>query len=103
MVDCRFCGACCAFSRFWPVLRPSDRLGEGGIPPALTTAEGARMLCEGDRCVALQGTLGERVSCAIYANRPEACQSFIPGGRACHLARQELGFEVRAFGRREAF
>lgn len=35
-------------------------------------------------CVALHGSIGSRVSCSIYAKRPEVCRKAVkPGDRTC--------------------
>ncbi len=40
-------------------------------------------------CVALRGSLGHRVSCSVYENRPDVCHKAVkPGDRACHQVRQ---------------
>lgn len=49
------------------------------------------------RCVALQGTLGEAVSCSIYENRPTPCREFSCNGEVaeynegCDKARARFG------------
>jgi Fe-S-cluster containining protein len=49
------------------------------------------------RCVALRGTIGVSVSCAIYEFRPSACREFAPlaalgrGDEACNEARRRHG------------
>jgi Fe-S-cluster containining protein len=42
------------------------------------------------RCIALQGDPGHRVSCGIYAKRPEVCRTaVVPGDRTCRSLRRE--------------
>ena len=51
------------------------------------------------RCVALEGIIGRQVACAIYANRPSACQNFKAGWEAdganenCDRARNRYGLQ----------
>lgn len=49
------------------------------------------MRCEGDRCLALSGTIGEAAACTIYALRPEVCRECQPGDPECDLARATHG------------
>ena len=79
---CITCGACCAYYRisfYWSEACPE---AGGSIPAELTekvnthfvamkkTSDGQR------RCVALQGTIGENVSCNIYSDRSSTCREF---------------------------
>lgn len=42
-------------------------------------------------CVALRGTLGVRVSCSVYAKRPQTCRTaVVPGDRVCRTLRVAL-------------
>lgn len=43
------------------------------------------------RCLALDGTVGDHVSCTIYASRPTPCRFVQPGDDLCHRYRQEHG------------
>ena len=52
------------------------------------------MRCDGDRCAALQGKVGEATSCAIYAVRPEVCRTCMPGDAECAMARRKFGLPV---------
>ncbi|KQT42957.1 Fe-S oxidoreductase [Aureimonas sp. Leaf454] len=89
--DCRTCGACCATSADWPrfSLEPDEQLDR--IPEALVKADLSGMRCEGDRCLALSGTIGEAAACTIYALRPEVCRECQPGDPECDLARATHG------------
>ncbi len=44
-------------------------------------------------CTALDGRVGECVSCSIYEARPRSCRSFKAGSEECKLARQEAGVQ----------
>jgi Fe-S-cluster containining protein len=88
-IDCISCGACCAYSEFWPAF-----IGDGdaaGIPDELIDSGRGRMLCHGDRCSALVGALGRRVQCSVYANRPLVCREFQAGSDECIMVRRSFG------------
>lgn len=97
-LDCRTCGACCAPER-------NDAVYVG-----VTAADLARMtrvwrdrhvardavLTKLDPvgrcvCVALRGAIGQQVSCAIYARRPQECRRFTAGTKECLAARRQAG------------
>lgn len=82
---CIQCGACCAFFRvsfYWEEVSDPD-----GVPAGLTEKADDLFQCmKGTnqpvpRCVALKGTIGEKVGCAIYSRRSSTCQEF---GLQCH-------------------
>ena len=99
-LDCRRCGACCA-----PELRLPFYVGLGPadlrrLTPRFRDRHVARgsILTRLDPggscvCVALQGTLGRRVSCRIYARRPGPCRRLTLGSRSCRKARRQAGLE----------
>ncbi|WP_029013710.1 YkgJ family cysteine cluster protein [Niveispirillum irakense] len=89
--SCQDCGACCAFSAEWPRFTLEDDAEIGLIPAELISASGAGMRCEGDRCAALKGVVGEHVSCGIYAVRPLVCRDCEAGDEACLMARARYG------------
>lgn len=72
----------------------------GRVPAGLTEPVSAPLVCmrgtagAPSRCVALRGTIGDAVSCAIYEFRPDACREFAPlaavgrGDEACNDARR---------------
>lgn len=108
-LDCQACGACCmnaaengAEGRCdYVAIEPGARLlsrvdllrkfvvladpAQGRVAPSHL-----RMLADG-RCAALRGTLGQRVSCAIYHLRPRPCRTVQPGDGDCLRARLENG------------
>jgi Fe-S-cluster containining protein len=100
---CQTCGACCA--RFNVVIEAAeiDIQGSGGIPLCVTAKSSKKRYVmkgtEGNRkrCVALEGIVGQGVSCAIYQNRPGTCRNFLaawePGviNPKCDLARHAYG------------
>ena len=87
--DCTACGACCAYSNNWPEFSDADDLD--GVPESMCDCENGRMKCDGDRCVALVGVIGERVHCSVYPSRPLVCREFIPGSPDCNTVRAYFG------------
>ncbi|WP_353850731.1 YkgJ family cysteine cluster protein [Burkholderia multivorans] len=80
-LDCQSCGGCCAYSHTWLEFREEDTCD--GIPEEMCDCETGRMKCDGDRCVALAGKIGQRVSCSTYEHRPSVCREFMPGSGGC--------------------
>ncbi|MEW6133180.1 MAG: YkgJ family cysteine cluster protein [Pseudomonadota bacterium] len=81
---CLRCGACCAFFRvsfYWSEAEPF--LG-GCVPPDLVEPLNAQRVvmrgtqCSPARCIALEGMVGESVSCGIYLQRPSPCRELEP-------------------------
>jgi Fe-S-cluster containining protein len=52
------------------------------------------MRCDGDRCSALSGKVGEATACLIHAVRPEVCRTCMPGDVECAMARKRHGLPV---------
>jgi hypothetical protein len=106
--DCRTCGACCC--------NPDENRREGFMDyievgpreklwrrPALVhrfvvlNAEGVGHLrLEGQRCAALRGRVGRRVTCILYEDRPAGCRRIQPGDERCLQHRRERGVEGRS-------
>lgn len=100
---CLTCGACCAYFRASFYWSEADPAAGGRTPPDLATKltpyhavmRGTEIAPP--RCVALQGTIGERVQCAIYDARPSPCRelqaSWVDGARneRCDRARAAHG------------
>lgn len=101
---CERCGACCASYRvdFHPA-ELAQTQGSTGVPvdmAILLTAKLMRMKGTDDaapRCIALEGEIGCRVGCRIYADRPSPCHEFNPwaalgiADQACDRARLRHG------------
>jgi len=100
---CLRCGACCATYRvafYWAEVASAT---PGGVPDALVEPlrpheSAMRGTSAGTpRCVALEGTLGERVHCTIYPQRPTPCREVAASYEAgapsaqCDLARARHG------------
>ena len=103
--DCRTCGACCCntdenraerFVDYVEVGPRSALLRHPGLLRRLTVLNGEgerhmRLRGAEQRCTALEGRLGVRVSCTIYALRPAACRRVEPGSPECRKVRRERG------------
>jgi len=103
--DCQACGACCCntdenrgekYVDYVEVTARAALRRHPGLLRRLTVlnAQGERhMRLRGaeQRCVALEGRLGQRVSCTIYELRPAACRRVQPGSRECRRDRRERG------------
>lgn len=79
---CIECGACCAHFRVSFHWSETDGVLGGVTPAGLTTKvsphhAAMRGTCgDSPRCVALEGEVGTRVACRIYAKRPSPCREF---------------------------
>jgi Fe-S-cluster containining protein len=79
---CVECGACCAHYRVSFHWSEAERFLGGETPAELTRRIGPHRIAmlgtEGrpPRCIALDGTIGQNVSCRIYAERPSPCREF---------------------------
>ena len=103
--DCQACGACCCntdenraeeYADYVEITRRSALNRRPDLIHKLTVVnrQGERhMKLKGpeQRCAALEGPLGERVSCTIYPLRPAACRTVKPGSRECLRDRRERG------------
>ncbi|MFT4465345.1 MAG: YkgJ family cysteine cluster protein [Sodalis sp. (in: enterobacteria)] len=82
---CMSCGACCALFRVSFYWAEADD-GAGQVPVALTEPLTPFLRCmagsnnRSPRCRALQGQIGDSVSCAIYVSRPSPCREFRMSG-----------------------
>lgn len=79
---CQACGACCTNFRVSFYLGETDAAPGGSVPAQLTEAVTPLLRCmkgTGSKpvhCIALEGEVGKRVSCSIYAQRPSPCREF---------------------------
>ncbi len=101
---CEKCGACCAF---FPVTFPEMELDlvNGAVLTAMSQPNGnLRRVMRGTnssspRCAALDGEIGKKVCCAIYAGRPSTCRNFKrswendTGNTLCDRARTVYGMQ----------
>jgi uncharacterized protein len=93
---CQACGACCGYSHNWPRFSTEEDAALDLIPPRLINDRGSGMRCDGDRCAALTGKIGEATSCSIYAVRPEVCRTCMPADAECTMARRKFGLPALA-------
>lgn len=91
--DCQSCGACCSYSSDWPRFTMEADEVIDLIPPALIAKDQSGMGCNGERCLALSGKVGERTTCTIYEVRPAVCRDCLPGDDACLIARHAFGLK----------
>ncbi|MFU2316980.1 YkgJ family cysteine cluster protein [Rahnella sp. PCH160] len=99
---CMTCGACCAYFRVSFYWAESEEAG-GVVAQALTEQVTPFLSCmkgtnsKTPRCVALEGEVGQSVSCSVYLNRPTPCHEFDQSGLngvgnpACDRARGHFG------------
>jgi hypothetical protein len=89
-LDCRDCAACCREGFDSVSLAMRDPLV--WRHPELVVRNGPRftVLRAGNRCAALEEA-PPRFSCAVYADRPQACREVMPGDRRCLDARRRVG------------
>ena len=100
---CLGCGACCAYYRASFYWAEADDAPGGSVPAALTVqiSRMQRAMRGTDssqpRCCALQGEIGQAVSCTIYSLRASACREFPPSWEnrlhnpRCDAARRAWG------------
>jgi Fe-S-cluster containining protein len=95
---CQSCGACCATSRNWPRFSTEDDAALDLIPEMFVNERQSGMKCDGDRCTALTGTVGEATACEIYDVRPDVCRACMPGDPECAIARRRHGLAELVVG-----
>ena len=88
---CQSCGACCSYSENWPRFTTEDDAALDLIPEKFVNDKLSGMRCDGNRCSALSGKVGEATACTIYAVRPEVCRTCMPGDPECAMARKRHG------------
>lgn len=79
---CVGCGACCSNFRVSFYHGELSDMPSGFVPVELTVKvndfyscmKGTERGC--DSCIALTGTIGKKVGCSIYENRPTPCREF---------------------------
>lgn len=91
---CQACGACCAYSSNWPRFTVEDDAALDLIPEKFVNDRLSGMRCDGDRCSALTGKVGESTACGVYEIRPDVCRTCMPGDPECAMARRRHGLPV---------
>lgn len=103
--DCQACGACCCnsdqnkeeeFIDYVEILAREPLMKRPGLLRKLTVVNAAgerHMKLRGreQRCIALDGKLGEHVTCGIYQLRPKPCRDVKAGSTECKERRWERG------------
>ena len=105
MLDCQTCGACCCNTqrniarglRSYVEVLESDELFhtqpeflEKHTELDILDIRQMKLVGDEQRCIALDGELGEGVRCKIYTLRPEGCRLVKPGDEECLRARASL-------------
>ena len=93
---CRQCGACCATFRVSFYWAEAAQRGLSDAYIEKLTAHLAGMAGtnrSSPRCTALQGEIGNQVTCQVYLTRPSACREVQPGDEKCARARTRHGLE----------
>lgn len=99
--DCMTCGACCASfvcvdvasdsavssKDCWEITREDKSGDEYTVDRYIKRKE------TDFSCTALEGTIGENVSCRVYEDRPRMCRKFEAGSDRCHAVRRAYGLE----------
>ncbi len=93
VLDCQTCGACCSYSEEWPRFTMESDEALNMVPAQFVAADLRGMRCEGTRCSALSGKVGENTSCLVYEVRPDVCRACSPGDDECLTARAAFGMD----------
>ncbi|OTG88404.1 zinc/iron-chelating domain-containing protein [Acinetobacter sp. ANC 4558] len=85
---CLSCGACCAFFRvsfYWAegIEIPENMIEQ--VTPIYSCMKGTNQ--QQPKCIALQGIVGEQVSCGIYEVRSSSCKEVQVADEQCNKAR----------------
>lgn len=105
-LECRRCGACCGPRYDEETHVDLDRADLRRLSPRFRRLHVLQPSCEsagsirtkrnhnGVVCAALRGSVGSRVSCAIYDRRPKGCRAYRPGSRDCLETRRRLEIDT---------
>ena len=104
--DCVTCGACCYNPDENREIEYIDYIQIGVRDRIMKRPELVRRLVVLDdnlephmrmnhlqRCAALDGSLGKKVGCSIYLDRPWSCRDFKAGSKRCRQYRRERGID----------
>lgn len=98
--ECETCGGCCAAFSYVDIA-PTDSVsikdswnifGKGSNKDYLVDRF-IKRTSDDFSCTALDGVIGEKVSCRIYKDRPLTCRNFEAGSDRCHAVRRAYGIE----------
>ena len=79
---CLQCGACCEHFRISFYHGELDTHPMGFVPSHLTEKLNDHLACmqgswaQKPRCIAMTGTVGQRIGCSIYPQRPSPCREY---------------------------
>jgi uncharacterized protein len=98
--ECMSCGACCA-SFVCVDVAPDNPISSNDCWDITKECENGEFVVdrfikrkEADfSCTALEGTIGQEVSCRVYDDRPRMCRKFEAGSDRCHAVRRAYGIE----------
>ena len=99
--DCMTCGACCA-SFVWVAVASDNTISSEDCwditrkdknDDEYTVDRYVKRKETDFSCTALEGTVGENVSCGVYEERPRMCRKFEAGSDRCHAVRRAYGIE----------
>jgi uncharacterized protein len=98
--ECLSCGVCCAFA-LMVTLTPNEsgRLNNywdvtlDGVEKDITINRVLPRSLETGHCTFLNGSLGVKIDCEIYEDRPQPCRDFDAGSDKCHAYRRMYGLE----------
>jgi len=85
---CMSCGACCTYFRvsfYWAEAEPMPENMVESLTPVYSCMKGTNQA--NPRCVALQGEVGQQVSCSIYEARSSSCKEVQIADSQCNKAR----------------
>lgn len=89
---CMSCGACCSFYRVSFYWAEGENMPEHMVEPLNATLSCMAGTNQAQpRCVALEGEIGQQVSCGIYQHRSSTCKEVQAGDEQCQKARAGLG------------
>lgn len=113
---CQNCGACCSYYAYHTegLGMPVDGELEGDLRYTFKFPQSWRTKLENGeikewkydyflkskeedgwkKCIALEGNVGQNVTCTVYQKRPSACNGFDPGSEMCIYVRKWCKIDV---------
>lgn len=90
--SCVTCGACCAHFRVSFYWAEGEQIPDQMVEPltaVYSCMQGTNQ--KNPRCIALEGEIGQQVSCGIYQLRSSSCKEVQAGDPQCNKARHAYG------------
>lgn len=85
---CLSCGACCTYFRVSFYWAEGLNMPEDHVEPLTSVYSCMKGTNQANpRCIALQGTIGEQVSCGMYEARSSSCKEVQIADEQCNKAR----------------